>query len=310
MSWSGLLNRATLTWDEVWLNRLNLSVENLPPLADFDTVQQDLTEIYAERWPILQDTPFYLTVGDGAAANIGSGAIDETHIALTVGTTAAMRRISDETLPIVPDGLWSYRVTADHHLTGGATSEGGNIYQWAEKTFKFTDSGAVENYLLTHAADRHGLTILPLLAGERSPGFNPLASGAIVGLSLATKPIHIIRALIESVGLRLALVADQLKLADDAQIMASGGVLAHSQAWTRLMANALNRPVHRLAHDEITAQGVAILVLSHLQQRAWAEFPVEVRDTIEPEADSVEQLQIAGQRQRDLYRKLWGDGDF
>ena len=307
MSWSGLLNRANLTWDEEWLAHLKLSSDKLPELADFATIQHGLTETYDQRWPMLRDVPFYLAVGDGAAANIGSGAIDDDHIALTIGTTAAIRRISTEKLPPVPNGLWSYRVTAQYHLIGGATSEGGNIYQWAENTFKLSDSGAIENYLLTHSADTHGLTVLPLLAGERSPGFNPLASGALVGLNLATKPIHILQALVESVALRLALIAEQLDLAPNAKIMASGGVLARSEAWTQILANALNRPVQRLAHNEITARGVAILLLSHLHQQAWGDFPVEIRDIIEPEEDDVERLQEAGARQRALYAKLWGD---
>ncbi len=306
MSWSGLLNREKLDWDEEWLTQLNLPSEKLPKLAEFNEAQHGLVSTYAQRWPQLANIPFYLAIGDGAAANIGSGAIDSQHTALTIGTTAAIRRISTEILPTVPTGLWSYRVTAQHHLIGGATSEGGNIYKWIDRNLKLTNDADLENYLLTQPADNHGLTVLPLLAGERSPGFNPLATGAILGLNLSTSPPQILQAFLESIGLRLALIAEQLNLYENTQIMASGGALAKSTAWTQILANALDRPINLLAHTELTSRGVAILVLSHLNQQAWQDFAVTVQKTIEPQPANAERLAQARQRQQALYAKLWG----
>ena len=87
--------------------------------------------------------PFYLAVGDGAAANVGSGCVEAGQVALSLGTTAALRTVSTEKLPPVPDGLWSYRITQDRHLIGGATTEGGNIFKWMEETFALPkDAGA------------------------------------------------------------------------------------------------------------------------------------------------------------------------
>lgn len=305
MSWSGLLNRANLDWDTQWLEILDLPREKLPDLAEFSQTQQGLGETYAQRWPQLANIPFYLALGDGAAANIGSGASDDRHVALTIGTTAAMRRISIEHLPPVPNGLWSYRVTAQQHLIGGATSEGGNIYQWVAENFKLASSPDLEKYLLNEPADSHGLTVLPLLAGERSPGFNPLASGAVLGLNLNINPQQILQAFLESVALRLALIAEQLDLSSDTQIMASGGALQKSTAWAQILANALHRPINLLAHDELTARGVAILVLSHCKQQSSQDFTVAVHATIQPQLANVERLATARQRQQALYAKLW-----
>ena len=119
-SWSGILNRETLSWDDPSLKYSDYNRENFPELADYGQFQQGLSEIYAQRWQILADTPFYLAVGDGAAAQVGSGAIAENTATLTIGTTAAIRKISRERLPTVSEGCWSYRVDADHHLIGGA----------------------------------------------------------------------------------------------------------------------------------------------------------------------------------------------
>ncbi len=207
-SWSGMLNRRDLTWDSDMLTALEMDAGKLPKLADYKQFQQGLTPVYAERWPALKDVPFCLAVGDGAAANIGSGCAQPSHIALTVGTTAALRMVTDESLPRVPDGLWSYRVDAQHQLIGGATSEGGNIFQWVRQTLKLGESA--ENELASRKPNSHGLTFLPLLAGERSPGWAAHATGSIVGLRLSTTPVDILQAALEGVALRLSLIADQI----------------------------------------------------------------------------------------------------
>ena len=88
-SWSGLLNRTNLIWDAEWLDFLELSPEKFPPLVDYDAPQQGLLPNYTARWGALRDVPFFLAIGDGAAANVGLGAVKTGQIALTVGTTAA-----------------------------------------------------------------------------------------------------------------------------------------------------------------------------------------------------------------------------
>jgi gluconokinase len=138
-AWSGMLTRADLTWSQQWLRTLGMSESQFPLLTDYNDVQQGLLDAYAERWPALRDVPFCLAVGDGAAANIGSGCVDEARIALTVGTTAALRIVSSDILPPMPDGLWGYRVNATYHLIGGATTEGGNIFSWVQRILKLDD---------------------------------------------------------------------------------------------------------------------------------------------------------------------------
>ena len=66
-------------------------------------------------------------------------------------------------------------------LIGGAASEGGNVYQWVMEDL-LKDDGTLEAQLSGCALDCHGLTVLPLLAGERSPGWQPDASGTIHGI--------------------------------------------------------------------------------------------------------------------------------
>jgi gluconokinase len=303
-SWSGMLNRADLTWNPRWLSVLGMDEDQFPPLADYSDTQQGLTPDYAARWPVLRDVPFCLAVGDGAAANIGCACVDETHIALTVGTTAALRIVSGEILPNVPAGLWGYRVDATHHLIGGATSEGGNIFSWARDTLRL--DADIEEQLMNRAPDSHGLTVLPLLAGERSPGWAADATGSIVGLRLSTTPLDIAQAALEAVALRLSLICEQLAplVRADATVMGGGGALTASPAWAHMIANALNRPLSITAEPEITARGTAMLALSAIRRFRLQDMPPPVAYTIEPTPAIVDILRQARERQVELYNKL------
>jgi gluconokinase len=302
-AWSGLLNRASLTWDESWLRALDVETESLPSLMDYDKTHVGLTPEYAARWEQLRYVPFYLPVGDGAAANVGSGCVDHQHIALTVGTTAALRTIT-ETLPHVPSGLWSYRVTAEHHLLGGATSEGGNIFAWAREVLKLPND--IEALLSQRKPDEAGLTVLPLFSGERSPGWAGDATGTIHGLRLSTTPLDILQALLESVALRLALISEQLSPPSNAVIVASGGALTASPAWAQMMASALNRPIQLTAESELTARGVALLTLRALKGVALDEYPLTTAQVVEPKPSDAAVYQMALERQKDLYQQVIG----
>jgi gluconokinase len=297
-SWSGMLNRADLSWNNTWLRALNLNESALPPLADIADTMQGLSPAYAERWPALRDVPFCLAVGDGAAANIGCGCVDESSIALTVGTTAALRVVSRDILPPAPPGLWAYRVDAAHHLIGGATSEGGNIFQWVQDTTRIEVDWSAR--LANRPPDAHGLTFLPLLAGERSPGWVGDATGALVGLRLSTTPLDILQAALEGVALRLSLIADQLGQ-PDVPIVGGGGALAASPEWAQMIANALNRPLSIPQEKEITARGAAVLALNAIGAGALNAFSPEMAYTVEPQPEYVAVLRGARQRQIDLY---------
>ncbi|MGQ9908230.1 MAG: gluconokinase [Candidatus Flexifilum sp.] len=256
-SWSGLLNRHTLTWDADWLVGLGIAREQLPALADFDDVQSGLAPIAARRWPALQEVPFYLALGDGAAANIGTGGDSPTRPVLTVGTTAAVRIVTHDPAPVDP-GLWAYRVDARRHLIGGATSEGGSIFAWARDVLRL-DAPNVELALGERPLGAHGLTVLPLLAGERSPGYHAGATGVIQGLRLQTSALDIVQALLEGVALRLRIIYDRLGRPGDF-LLAGGGALVQSPAWTQMLADILGKPLILSDVPEATALGVARLI--------------------------------------------------
>jgi gluconokinase len=303
-AWTGLLNREGLTWDADWLKTLHLNPDHLPPLADYKEAQQGLADSYGQRWPALRDVPFFLAIGDGAAANVGSGAIESGIAALTVGTTAAVRIVSTEKIPPVPAGLWSYRIDAPHHLIGGATSEGGNIFQWLRETLLLPSEGIIEKTLSAAAPDAHGLTFLPLLAGERSPGWALNATGTVHGIRLSTRPFDIAQAALEGVALRLSTIVQQLDTPLE-RVMASGAALEKSPAWAQMMSDALAQPIALLAETELAARGMALLLLHAQEKEPLTSRPPQIKHIVQPREQGIEALKQARVRQQDLYARLY-----
>ena len=302
-SWSGLLETATLDWHWEYARLLvgERLLNKLPRLADYDCTLTGLAPGYAARWPALQDKPFFLALGDGAAANIGSGAVDSSRIALTLGTTSALRIVKD--IERVPRGLWRYLVCAGLPLIGGAASEGGNVYQWVMHEL-LKDGGGLESQLRDRAPDCHGLTVLPLLAGERSPGWQPNATGTIHGIRRNTGQLDILQAHLEAVAIRLSLIFDLLKT-PGATVVAGGGALHASEAWPQMIADAFDAPLQLLAEAEITARGVALLMLKSLDGVDLAGQPPRISRIVAPDAGGVALLRAARERQNALYRRLY-----
>jgi len=149
---------------------------------------------------------------------------------------------------------------------GGATSEGGNVYAWCRQVLRLGRDEEIEAALAALPPDGHGLTVLPHLAGERSPGWRGGRRGAISGLRLDTSGIEIVRAALEAVALRLAAVYGLLVpcASSGTTIVASGGAIGHSRVWTQIIADALGHPVTWSAEPEATSRGAALLALEAL----------------------------------------------
>ncbi len=264
-SGTGLLDQEALRWDPEALAAAGLEPGQLFPLGDRDAPRRGLREPWSGRWPALRGVPWFPAVGDGAASNVGSDCLDPGRIALNLGTSAALRIVT-EGHPRPPRGLWRYRLDRRRSLVGGATSEGGNVYRWCREVLRLPLDRALDAELATLPADGHGLTMLPFLAGERAPGWRGGRRAVVAGLSLDTTALEILRAGLEAVALRLALVYRLLapSASPDHAVIASGGALAHSRVWPQIIADALGRPVACSAEPEATSRGAGLLALEAL----------------------------------------------
>lgn len=302
-AWSGLLNVRECDWDRDMLHKLGLSADAFSRVSDVSEPRSPLVAEFAYRWPALASVPWFPAVGDGAAANVGTGCSSPENIALTMGTSSALRIALPELSRDIPDGLWCYRIDRSRYLLGGALSEGGNVFEWARTRLREIPEQALLDVIAT--PDSHGLTVLPFLAGERSPGWVGRARATVHGVSIATRQEDILAAFLEAVALRIGLIYERLeRLAPGARIIAGGGALAASPVWGGIIADVLNAEVALTPITEASARGAALLALEALGVLKTTELEPEISKVYTPDPRRHELYQQAMARQQELYNKL------
>ena len=308
VSASGFWDQNRNDYDDELLSVLPVRREQFPCPAAMDQPLSHLLPEFKDSLPALDGIPWYPALGDGACDNIGSGCVSPENFALMVGTTGAMRAVFEREQLEIPAGLWCYRVDRRRAVLGGAISSGGEVFAWMKQTLQLPDPAETEKQIAAMSPGAHGLTMLPYFAGERSTGWRSDARAAIAGMGVATTPVHILRAALESVALQFRNIYDimQGSIATPERIIASGGALLHSPAWTSMMADALSRPVLACLEPEATARGAALLALERMgvvgDLRA---APPRTGQVYEPVASHWAIYSDELQRQRVLYHRLF-----
>ena len=307
-SGTGLFDQNARVWDAELLGALPISVGQLSPISDEPL--RGLSEPWARRWPSLANVPWFPAAGDGACSNVGSGCTSHERLALMVGTSGAMRVLWPAEQVDIPPGLWCYRPDARRFVMGGALSDGGNLIAWLEQTLRLPDLQAAEATIGAMPPDGHGLTFLPLLAGERGPQWADRAHGAITGLSMATTPLEIFRAALEAVALRFALIAEIIdaSLPGERHVVATGGGLLNSPVWTQIMADTLGKPIVASTVREASSRGASLLALEALGIIPGVEaVPAPLGATFVPDQARHAIYRRALDRQRHIYAALVED---
>jgi gluconokinase len=308
ISGSGLWNQNENDYDSELLGVLPVSREQFAAPDEMDQARDRLRPEFAQRWPELDGIPWYPALGDGACNNVGSGCVVRELFALMVGTSGAMRAVIETDQVIIPEGLWCYRVDRKRVVLGGALSNGGSVFAWLENTLRLPEPEEFERRIREMEPGAHGLVVVPLFAGERSTGWRADARAAFAGLGAYTTPLDMARAALESVALRFKLIYDLMltSIGEPREVIASGGALLHSPAWTQMMADALDRPVRACVEPEATSRGAALMTLERLGAiKDLGAFPPALGDTFEPSREHTSAYTEMAAKQKRLYQKLF-----
>lgn len=309
VSGSGLWEQNENRYDTEVLGVLPVRQRQFCPL---DTMDAPLSRFCADSrslLPLFDGVPWYPALGDGACNNLGSDCHSRDRFALMVGTSGALRAVWEAARVEIPEGLWCYRVDRRRFVLGGALSNGGDVYAWIKRTLTLPPEEEIEEQLAELPPGSHQLTILPLFAGERSPNWRADARAAITGLGASTRPVEILRAALESVALRFRAIYDIMssQIGTPREIVASGGALLRSAAWTQMMADSLARPILASLEPETSARGAALVALERLGSiHSAGELPGRTGHTFTPVPAHCHIYEDLFRRQEALYEKLYG----
>lgn len=253
-SGTGMMNIENLQWNSDILNHLGIRENQLSTIVSPKHTATSL----------LKNHTLVVGGGDGALANLGTGAMQKGRMALTIGTSGAVRLPIDK--PYIDDKMRTqcYHLVDNQYLTLGAINNGAVILQWLKESI--LQSNETFEELLEHAqnapAGSNGLIFVPYLLGERAPIWDASAQGTLLGITINHTKAHLVRATLEGILFGLLSITEILipdkNEREEIVIMASGG-FTKNDFWLQLTADIFQMKVAVSQDIESSAWGAVLI---------------------------------------------------
>jgi gluconokinase len=294
-SGTGLFNPATLEWDAEMLGVAGISACQLNAVSDAPLSGAK------SSFAALREAQWFPAIGDGAASNLGSGAVEDGLAALNVGTSAALRIMRRRGPVRAPFGLFCYRVDEQRFLVGGAVSNAGNLRAWCLRELRL-EAAAVEKQLAKRSQPQSGLIVLPFWSAERAPTWNEEQPGVILGITHDTTAVDLLQAITEASYYRIARIAELLWKTEGGgpRVIVSGGIQKSRNALQRL-TNVLNTPLYASDEPEASLRGAAVFVLEKLGRVPQA---LPLKKPLIPVAEIAKSYALEIERQKNWEARL------
>lgn len=253
-SGTGLMNLNTLNWEKSILDHLHITEAQLSPIVPVTHQAKGKLDGYL----------YILGGGDGALANLGSGAMERGKMALTIGTSGAVRLPIDKPFMDAQMRTQCYHLKDERYLVLGAVNNGAVILQWLKEAILKTDMSF--DVMIEEAkgisAGSDDLLFVPYLLGERAPIWDASAKGSLLGISIHHTQAHLIRATLEGILFGLLSIAEILFDSPEERkkhvVMASGG-FAKSETWLQMAADIFQMEIVVAETVESAAWGAVML---------------------------------------------------
>ncbi len=314
---TGLFNIHTLDWDDEALATTQITVQQLPRVVPTTEVFTNMKAEMAAELGIASETPVVIGANDGCLANLGVNAIEPGVVALTIGTSGAIRTVTDKPITDPEGRIFCYALTENHWVVGGPVNNGGMIYNWMIEEFggveaataKETDGNLydlIAEQISSVKPGSEGLLFYPYLSGERAPLWNANAKGSFYGFALPHKKAHMMHAVLEGINLNLHLVYQALEpfIGKPDKIHGSGG-FAQSNLWRQMLADIFDTELHISQTVESSALGAVLLGRYALGEMKTLKEAAQIIGTSEINQPISENVAIY-EKLIPLYKKIGG----
>ncbi len=270
---TGLFNMEKLNWDVEAIALPGITPDHLPNIVPTTHVLRGIDPAAASAMGLPTNIPVVVGSSDGVLANLGVGAIAADTLAITVGTSGAVRAMLNQPQIDQKERLFCYALSKKRWVVGGAVNNGGIILRWVRDNLADTEVATAKRLntdvydLLTETAatvpaGSEGLIFHPFLAGERAPLWDANARGSFFGLGLNHTRPHLIRAVLEGIVYNLHSVAAAVQSAvGPAKTIRATGGFARSPFLRQMLADVFNKTVFFPENYQGSSFGAAVLGL-------------------------------------------------
>ena len=262
---TGMFDLRTRAWSPRALELAGVDPDRLSAPAKPSTALRAFRPAIARELGFTGRTAVVLASADGPLANIGVGTSQRGDVALTLGTSGAVRILTDEPLLDAHGRTFCYCADDRRYVVGGPTSAAGASLDWifalllaeVPKDERFSRAAALAAEV---PAGSDGLVALPFFAGERAPYWRSSLRGSFDGLDLAHDRRTVLRAGFEGVVFGVYAVYGVLReLSGDAQRLLLTGGLTKAPLVRGLLADVFGLPAVQPHQQEASAFGAALL---------------------------------------------------
>jgi xylulokinase len=258
---AGLYSLSSAAWEPKLLAAAGICADQLPRLLPSGAVAGHLHAAAASELGLPGGIPVVTGANDQLVGAVGAGNVAPGIVTETTGTALAVVS-STETL------LNDSRLTVGTHAAPGIfyamafANTSAILLSWFREVCD--KSGQDFTAFLAGAAavppGCDGLTILPHFMGATPPIGDPMARGAILGLSLAHTRDHLVRGFMEACAcLLMECMEPFIEQGVSVHSVRSLGKPAQNDTWLQMKADLLNLPMERPAGKDPTSRGAAML---------------------------------------------------
>jgi xylulokinase len=260
----GLLDVATRAWSDRLLDDFDVPAGALPRLVPPGACVGALDRSVAARLGLPAGIPLVAAASDGVCTELGAGVVEPGHLYAYLGTAATVAGpLSEPELPDDEALILMPGSTGDRWRILGLAMAGGSARAWLMTILGIRDQRRVERSIAASPPGARGVLFVPTLAGATAPVPDGRARGVFAGLSLASRPEDLTRAVHEGVALELRWLVDRMRrsIPEPTEVRFTGGG-SRSDAWSQILADVLAIPVARIVEPNPGVRGAAAYALA------------------------------------------------
>lgn len=305
---SGLYDLYREQWDDELLKLASIDHGWLGEVHWASDMVGTVTREAAAATGLAEGTPVVAGSADHIASAFSAGLKAQGDLLVKLGGAGDILYSLDR-LTVDPRLFLDYHVIPGKFILNGCMAASGSIIKWFRNEFApHTDYADLDREATDISPGANGLLLLPYFLGEKTPIFDPLARGLLVGLTLTHTRAHIYRAILEGISFgfyhHLQVLAER-DLPVQRVRVTNGG--AQSKLWRQITADVLGLALEQIAHHPGSSLGAAFIAgmgVGVFQDWGDIERYITITATTVPNMNHHEYYQRVFPLYREMYEAL------